>query len=77
MNGSQSSEFKATLISQVIGVLLVSLGLIDTGQVDELAQHIMLIIGGLSTVVTSSLYIYSRFKLKSKSLDIELKKVVG
>lgn len=77
--GYKTSEFKSTLIAQVVGMILVSLGAIDTAELDDITQHIMLIVGSLSTVMTSSLYIYTRFKLKYKVLDnlTEESNVVG
>lgn len=73
MNGSQTSEFKVTLVSQLISMVLVSLGIIDVNQVDDVTQHIMILAGAIGTIITSSLYIYSRLHLKSKTLDLQLK----
>lgn len=76
-NGAKTSEFKVTLLAQLVGAALVSLGIISPLDIDQVTQHLMIVIGGISTVITSALYIYSRYKLKDKRLEVELAKTIG
>ena len=68
-NGSSTSEFRLTVMSQFIAMALVSLGLINPTEVDDLAQHILILLGGISTTIISAMYIYSRMRLKVTELE--------
>lgn len=67
--GSSTSEYKVTLLAQLIGMGLVALGLVDPLHVDDISQHLILILGSLGTIFTSVMYIYSRTMVKSSALN--------
>lgn len=70
-SGTSTSEFKVTLLSQFIGMALVSLGIVDPLDSEAITEHLLVIMGALSAMVTSLLYIYSRMRLKDKSMQLE------
>lgn len=70
--GNTTSEYKVTLIAQLVGMVLVSVGLVDPLDVDELSRHIMLILGSLGTIFTSIMYIYSRTMVKTNAPNVTL-----
>lgn len=64
-DGTKTSEYRVAMLSQLISAGLIGLGIFDPAQVDELSQHIMLIIGGVGMIFSGVTYIYSRTKVKT------------
>jgi shikimate 5-dehydrogenase len=62
---NSTSEFKVTIFAQFLGMVMVSLGLVNPGDSDSVVQAVVVGVGGLATAITSALYIYGRAKIKT------------
>lgn len=66
--GTQTSEYKLTLLAQVIGTGLIGTGFV-TGQNDtSLTDALVMVIGGLISVYFGGAYIIGRSKIKAEAM---------
>lgn len=63
--GVKTSEFWVMIVTQVLGLLVLS-GHLSASTAADLTQPITNIIGGVLMIVTAVAYIYSRTKIKSE-----------
>lgn len=76
-SGIKTSEAKVTAWSNLVGMLLVTLGLVDPLHLEDIMQQLSLIVGAVMTIIMSSVYIWGRVNLKGKTLEAETKKTLG
>lgn len=67
-SGFLTSEFFATAASGITGVLIM-LGYLTPQQADEFTTAVVAVIGGLTTIVATVVYIVGRVQLKQTQLQ--------
>lgn len=66
--GKKTSEYRVTLIAQFISLVLVMTGVFAPEEGENLTGAIAIIVGGLMSIYSGSMYIYSRTSVKKEAL---------
>ena len=66
--GKSTSEYRVTLLTQLIAFILVMTGVFAPGEEEGLTEALTIIAGGLLSIYTGSVYIFSRTSLKKEQL---------
>lgn len=69
-SGVQTSEFWVTLITSIIG-LLVMTGIVSPNESNNLVQSLTAIVGGIIMIAPAVTYIFGRTWLKRKALSTQ------
>lgn len=67
--GILTSEFYLTIANSVAG-FAVMLGYLSPQQADEFIQAVVAVLGGLMIIISTIVYVYGRYKLKSSGKDL-------
>lgn len=66
--GKSTSEYRVTLLTQLIAFVLVMTGVFAPSEEEGLHEALTIIAGGLLSIYTGSVYIFSRTSLKKEQL---------
>ncbi len=66
--GKGTSEYRVTLLIQMLSFILIMTGVFAPEEGEGLTEALTIIAGGLMSIYSGSMYIYSRTNLKKEAL---------